>query len=344
MSYEKEYCLIETGHSFKTANGTSSFTRGRYIPYNMLSDFCKECDNYSVFRSAYRYSDNNITSDSVLYGDLYLDFDDASDFNKVRMDAITAISYFKVVYHIVEDSLKIWFSGKKGVHIVVPAKTLGITPHQSLNRVFKYIANSVRSFTPNKTVDTQIYDNKRLFRVPNTIHEESGLYKIPITIKELKELDIANIRNMAVAPRFIYSNDILTVNPFAQQQFNRIINEYYRYNKSNKTNGDRRYARLLDFTPPCVQSILDNGADKGQRNVTIACLAGFYKSSGKSLNETIELISEWNSRNIEPIGDIELKKTTRSIFNGDKLFGCSTLKTISICTPSQCKLCRKGTR
>ena len=71
------------------------------------------------------------------------------------------------------------------------------------NCIYKYIANFAKGFTPNKTVDTQIYDNKRLFRIPNTRHEKSGLYKIPITLNELQTLSIDQIREMAVKQRVI---------------------------------------------------------------------------------------------------------------------------------------------
>ena len=104
---------------------------------------------------------------------------------------------------------------------------------------------------------------------------------------------------------------------------------------------DKRSHKTITFIPPCIQNILDNGAQEGERNITIACLAGFYKSYGKSLNETIDAITDWNSRNIAPTGQNELNKTVRSIFNGDKLFGCSTLKLLSVCQENNCRLSKK---
>lgn len=339
MSLVSECYLIEVGHGFETREGKKGFTRGRYIPYGALPIFCEECNRRSVFCSAYRYSSTEIGK-CDLYGNLYLDFDDVNDFEKVRADALVAVSYLKVVYHIVEDYLRIYFSGNKGVHIIVPAEILGVEPMPLLNGVYKYIANSVKSFTKYKTVDTQIYDNKRMFRVANTIHEKSNLYKIPLTAQELKSLTHQQILSLAAQPRYIQVKEYHGTNVFAQQQFSRMVNEYYLFDKENRK--DRRFKRLYDFTPPCIQAIIENGAEEGQRNITIACLAGFCKNSGKSLNEAIDFISDWNSRNTKPTGEQELRRTVRSIFNGEKIFGCSTLKTISVCTESQCKLSKKG--
>jgi hypothetical protein len=36
-----------------------------------------------------------------------------------------------------------------------------------------------------------------------------------------------------------------------------------------------------------------------------------------------------------------MKKTIKSIFMGEKLYGCSTLKLISVCDESRCKLAKK---
>lgn len=337
MNHAKECFLVEVGHGFET-NGERGFSRGSYIPYQTVRNFIKQYNSYSVFCSAYRYSNSDI-SKSVLYGDMYLDFDDINDFERVRKDALTALSYLKIVYHIEENQVQIFYSGNKGVHIIVPAEIYGLEPMPLLNGVYKTIALSVKAFTPNKTVDTQIYDNKRMFRIPNTIHEKSKLYKIPITSNELRNMSENDIKAMATQPRFIEFKPVLEVNHIAQQQFNRAVEEYYMLDKESKK--DRRHKSKYNFTPPCIQYILENGAEEGQRNITIACLTCFCKNSGKSLHETIDFISEWNDNNIKPTGEMEMKKTIKSMFNNHKDYGCSTLRLISQCTESQCKLSKK---
>ena len=337
MSSEKECYLVEVGYGFEN-NGERGFSRGNYIPYRTISCFIKERNRYSTFCSAYRYNCSDIAK-SDLYGDLYLDFDDAKEFEHVRKDALTTLSYFKICYHIPEEQVRIYFSGSKGIHLVVPAEILGIQPMPLLNGVFKYIALSAKTYSPYKTIDTQIYDNKRLFRIPNTIHEKSRLYKIPITANELRTFTEEQIKELAKQPRDLQVSKCYTTNNMAQKQFQKDIEEYMALDKESRK--DKRFKAKLNFTPPCIQYILENGAQEGQRNITIACLTGFYKSYGKTLNETIELISEWNERNTKPTGQQELKTTVRSMFSGDKLYGCSTLKLMSQCDEKNCKLSKK---
>lgn len=336
MNQRKENYLVEIGHGFEI-DGERGFKRGDYIPYQTVNLFIKKCNKRSVFTSIYRYQTADVDK-STLYGDMYLDFDDIDNFEHVRNDAITALSYLKICYHITEDEVQIYYSGNKGIHIIIPAEIFDIEPITSLNGVFKTIASSIKTYTKYKTIDTQIYDNKRLFRIPNTIHEKSNLYKIPITIQELRTLSESGIKSMAMHER-IFPKQQYRTNPVAARQFKKDIEEFYLLEKELKK--DKRFKTVYNFTPPCIQHILDNGAKEGERNITIACLTGFCKNSGKSLNETIDFITEWNSNNIKPTGEREMQKTIRSIFMGDKIFGCSTLKTISVCNENTCKLSKK---
>ena len=105
MCIAEECYLIETGFGFED-NGERGFSRGHYIPYRTISGFIEKHNRYSVFSSAYRYSTTDIAK-SDLYGDLYLDFDNINDFEKVRKDALTALSYLKIVYHIDENQIRL---------------------------------------------------------------------------------------------------------------------------------------------------------------------------------------------------------------------------------------------
>jgi hypothetical protein len=329
--------LVEVGYGYEL-NGEHLFKRNDYIPYRTLNLFTNQRNMYSAFCTAYRYNTKDVSM-AELYGDLYFDFDDIDSFEKVRADAITTLSYLKIVFGITENDVRLYFSGNKGLHIIVPAELLGVEPNKSLNGIYKTIANAIKSFTANKTLDTKIYDNKRLFRIPNTLHEKSNLYKIPITPEELKKLSEFEIKSMAASQRKI--NDIKTVmkSNKANKEYLRFIDEYNRLDKEMRANASRQGKKSYTFVPPCIEHLLKDGAGEGSRNISIACLAGFYKGYGKSLDEAIELISDWNDKNIKPTGHNEMTKTVRSIYNSDKQYGCSTLQSISKCDP-ECKIAK----
>lgn len=326
--------IVEVGFEYEQ-NNQRMFTRNRYIPFGSLNEFVNARNFCSTFCSAFRYNTQDIDN-SLMYGDMYFDFDDVNNFENVRKDAIVVANMIEVIFLIKKEWIKIYFSGNKGIHFILPAEIMGVTPSAELNCIYKYIANLAKGFTPNKTLDTQIYDNKRLFRIPNTRHGKSGLYKIPITFEELRTLSIDQIRAMATTQRQM-EYPLYTELPNANRAYQKIIAEYLRHKEQEDKSRGNRFKKSFNFIPPCIQNILENGAQEGERNITIACLAGFYKSYGKTLDETIEIITEWNDNNVKPTGQNELIKTVKSIFNSQKQFGCATLQSLSVCN-NTCKV------
>lgn len=328
MPKEQECNIREVGFGYER-NNEYLFSRNRYIPDGAVNQFANERNQYSAFCSTFRYNTQDIDN-SLMYGDLYFDFDDVNNFENVRKDAIVVLSTIEIIFQIKKELVKIYFSGNKGIHLIIPAEILGVTPSAELNCIYKYIATMAKNFTPNKTLDTQIYDNKRLFRIPNTKHEKSQLYKIPITVDELRNLSIEQIRNMAMQQRNI-SYPVYSMIPNANRAYKKIVEEYSINKIKDAKSSNVRYKKKFNFIPPCIQHILQNGAQEGERNISIACLAGFYKAYGKTLDETIDIISDWNDCNSRPTGKNELVKTVKSIFNSEKQFGCATLQSLSIC-------------
>ncbi len=336
MSEPNPCNIVEIGYT--NNNAERSFTRNEYINYNQFFERIKSLSCLDTYCSAYLYNDEKVEN-ALLFGNLYLDFDDANDLNNAREDVIHTLSFFKIVYQIQPEKMKIYFSGHKGFHLIIPSEILGVQPRNDLNGVFKTIAEQVKTFSIHKTVDLKIYDNKRLFRVPNTINSHTGLYKIMITPDELIHLSEQQIKDLAKQPRNITLKDRPTYNPMAGNQYLKAIESYEKMLKEHNTmEKGFRYRKTLNVVPECIQNILENGAEEGSRNITIACLTSFYRESGKTLEEIIDLMTAWNSKNTKPTPNREMKATIKSIFYGSKTYGCTTLQTITHCNKSDCKL------
>lgn len=336
MCLEKDCYLIETGYWIDKAK--EIFKRNRIIPYRILNAIVRERKNTGVFNTVYRYNTENI-DEAYLYGDMYFDFDDKLTFETVREDALKTLSYLKVVFRIMPEECEIYFSGNKGVHIMAPAKILGIQPDKNLNKIFRLIAENVRKYTPNKTLDLVIYDNKRLFRIPASIHETTGLYKIPITADELRNLTHDEIKSLAEKPRYFKYPDPKS-NVYANARYKEIVKHYTEESTKKVT---VKHKRTLTCIPPCIEHLLEVGATDGNRNNSIAVIASFHKNSGVEMSEALERVSEWNSTlNSPPTKQNELDKTVRSIYNGSKSYGCTTLKQVSECREDKCPLKKKG--
>lgn len=342
MNEPNQCTIVEIGYTNNSTERT--FIRNEYIDYNRFFEHIKSLNCLDTYCSAYLYDNENV-EDANLYGNLYLDFDDANSLDNAREDAIHTLSFFKIVYQIQPDKIKIYFSGHKGFHLIIPSEILGIQPRKDLNGIFKTIAEQIKTFSIHKTVDLKIYDNKRLFRVPNTINSSTGLYKIMLTPDELINLTEQDIKNLAKQPRNLTLKDKPVYNPMAGNQYLKAIENYEKLAKefASREKGFR-YRKTLNVVPECIQNILENGAEEGSRNITIACLTSFYRESGKTFEEIVDLMTEWNSKNAKPTPNREMKATIKSIFYGNKTYGCSTLQTITHCNKSDCKLIKTKTQ
>ena len=80
--------------------------------------------------------------------------------------------------------------------IEIPSKLFGIVPSKDLPRLHKEIVK--RIIPAGIQVDTMIYQRRGLLRIPNTINKKSNLYKISIQVDELNNLNINEIKEIAI--------------------------------------------------------------------------------------------------------------------------------------------------
>ena len=318
---------------------SKQFKRGIIIPSSLSVRYLTQTYGITgIFKSTFDY-DNHDQDNSLLLGDMYLDFDNKENFELVREDALYALAYIKIVFGIDNKFINIYYSGNKGVHITINKHMLGVEPNKNLNYIFKSIATKINTFAKNNTLDMQIYDNKRMFRVPNSKHEDSKLFKIPLTPEELRELPEHEIKALATKPRFFRTETILSCN--AADKFKWFVSNYEKILEIKLTS-NKSTKSVLKYTPPCIEYILENGANSGERNNTLAILASFYNSKGLEIKETIKILQEWNSRLPDPLHDREVIATTFSMYRSGKSFGCSTIKRIYSECNKTCKFFKEG--
>ena len=317
------------------ADKHNNFVRNIYIKKTEFYGFKKRHGNVGLFTSAYAYNVRN-PAKAYLIGSLYLDLDDENNFGHIREDALLAIAFFENICGIYREDINIYFSGKKGIHITVPDTVFGFKPDKGLNKIFKSIASDISLMTNHGTVDTRIYDNRRLFRVPGSIHQETGLYKTPIMFDELNSLSRGEILRLAERPRLLKSKQ-----PGQSPEYSKQANGIYlRYaDKINqKENTDTlRQKHYISWSPPCVKMLYKRHTGRGERNNTVAMLAGHFRARGFHLTRTIEILAEWNSKYCAPpLTGKEIEKTVRSLYHSHKNYGCSTFQALELCDPA-CK-------
>lgn len=331
MSLDAEFQWVEVGAEDKTA--PQGFVRNKMMHASDLLAWRDRYNNTGVFATAYRYRTQDKKGD--LFGNLYFDLDGTS-YEAVKADAIRLTIILEALFGIKPEDLLIFFSGNKGIHIIVPAAVLGIQPHPHLNEIFKFIASTLAGQLPNGTLDTKVYDRVRLFRLPNSKHTKSGLYKVPLSYDELLYCSADRIRQIASEPRD-WKVSRPTYRTRAAVVYQNYVKQWEASKLAQKFNRQRGH-RQLDFTPPCVKHLILNGAVEGARNQTAAVLANHYKQRGYSEEHTIETLRRWNEKRVSPpMDDRELVTTVRSIYARDYYYGCTTLERLAPCDKVNCR-------
>lgn len=220
---------------------------------------------------------------------LYWDLDCKEDFEKVRESAKLLVRFLEDNGY--GDGIEVYFSGNKGVHVFLHTENK-FTPAQTKQICYNV---AVEAGVSHDVFDTSVYNVNRIFRVPLTKHQSSGLYKIPLEPEAVDSMSEEDIRKLAKKP-IDFEYEIAEVD--AQDlldQFGQI--------KEIKVNNvvDMEEVRKLygsDFNPMdcppdkrrCIY-VLENGYfGSGERENATIRLAAYYNAHDKSREEARDLI------------------------------------------------------
>lgn len=198
--------------------------------------------------------DSRTLSKAQSISSLYFDLDSSEKKEQPPQlaldDSRKLFSY--LVTQVPEDAIRIYFSGKKGFHIECEAVALGVGPSADLADTFRFIANDMKDKLEIETIDFQCYDPRRMWRIPNTKHQGTGLFKIELTSDELFGLDLKRMQDLARSPREQHVPD---------QVFSLKANEWFRefaYKKQESTiTPEERIARFMKHGSGIARKVED---------------------------------------------------------------------------------------
>jgi hypothetical protein len=231
-------------------------------------------------------------------------------------------------WQIDPNAIQIYFSGAKGFHLMLDTRVFGkILPSKNLPLIFDSLRRHLALEIPEPfrdTVDLAIKDRVRLLRLPNTIHERSKLYKVILSLDELRCLSPAEIRKCARTLRtltltdetgFLSTADVIE-NPAACHLFQRIRRQLKRLARKPFDYRFRRPADLAQLTFPCaaLQTIWESHIEPGYRNNCAIRLASELRLLGLSEDEANDKLFEWNERNGVELPADELRSVVRSAY------------------------------
>lgn len=274
-----------------------------------------EIDYYtSIFRynqAHYDYWKKNKTLSGikdVLTNKVLFDFDNEENPEVARQDAITLVTRL-LSKGIAADNIQIAFSGLKGFSVSIDT-TETLSPEEFKNITFG-LAEDLSTF------DTSLIDAQRLIRVVGTRHQKTGLYKFPLSVTQLTEYSIEQIKELASnidnidndvmagwGNEVILPESILSLKKTVEKEKPKVEKVDHNLDLSLKPKwlSEAKYALQQGFF------------EEGERNTACMILASTYKNQGfpkeityRILKGTLELRS--NRLGIDGYDKDELWKT-----------------------------------
>jgi len=185
-----------------------------FIDIKDMETFRNKHNNTGLYTSIWRYNSTDIDT-AIRLSSLYFDID-STLFADAQKDAILLYEYLKK--YIPQDSILIYFTGKKGFHIECEAIALGINPSNNLPNIFRYIAETMKKKLDLKCLDFSVYDSRRMWRLEGSKHQDTDLYKNLLSV-DLLYSDYESIKKYCL---------IRQSNIVAEQAFNADANEWFR--------------------------------------------------------------------------------------------------------------------
>lgn len=302
-----------------------TFRRGIWQPEEQVPAWAARTGPTGLYTTIWRYERPDPRS--KLVADFYADFD--GEWEQVRQNALDVIRVLHRLYQYPIEQVRLYFSGAKGIHLQLPADAIGTNePRRDWPEKYRYAAERLRFYAP--TMDLKVYEGRRLWRLPGSRHEKTGLYKIPITYQELRDLSLHQIQELARSPRS------LSYPPLRVAE----LGPAFWAPRKQTRHMVRPKRPSLDFLPPCVRDLQDRQTPAGERHNTLVVLASYCVARGYDLDEAMGYLRRWNRhRCVPPLPDTELTYQVQDVYaRGGYTFGCERLAALGECLPIRCPL------
>ncbi|MGD2092368.1 MAG: hypothetical protein PVH61_39740 [Candidatus Aminicenantes bacterium] len=324
--------------------------RNRIVPVKHVPSFLQRYRNYECYttyllftESIRQYLENQKSngackvSVSCYQGKAnacYLPIDiDSKDLLRAQYTARNMIKFLCSELGANSKSVLAYFSGSAGFHLMIDKRIFGkVEPSENLHVTFSILREKLaeKSHADKDTVDFSIKDKMRLWRVPCTINQKSGLYKIQLTLEEVFALSPDQIKRKAKNPQLLFYTDragLIPVGTFikphpkakflyeeaveiTKKRTSAVNITIINYEKRNE-----EIHKINDTFCKAEQFMAANSIPKGFRNNTAMRLVSKLRRKGLIWEKAEEFIIKWNFDCNIRLPGYELMSIVRSVYS-----------------------------
>jgi len=272
-------------------------------------------DGEPLYRSMYLYDEKALEyiedkgSLKGFFGErgidnVLIDIDKKDNSNELTLQTLQSIVLDLEDAGIAHESLQAYFSGS-GYHLVITNEVFDFKPSEDLHF---YVKETMVNLFPD--VDTSIYMRTGMYRVQHSLNKKTDLYKIPLTMAEVFNASVEEILKKAKEQRMNFPYRLLQGNG---ELNDKIVSSIPRVHENRKVNEPSNVV-------PCVQTMLNNGAQQGQRHNNMLRIVSHLKRHGIPSHFAKVILLDWNNNSLD---EREIIEQVESIYNYGYKYGCN---------------------
>lgn len=338
---------------FKYVDAWYSDAKGKNAPWKRIERSevkafqQEEAVNFNAFTTVQSFAEPKKVNGEAFLAPLYFDLDNEDDPSVSQEDAVKLVDFFLNELDLKESDIWAYFSGSKGFHILINSESLAIEPRNDLHKIFKHIAGYLIHRLDLSSLDLVVYTEKRMLRLPNSVHQKTRLYKIELSHNELKTLTLDEIRKLAEQPRRDEETLFSSQERKKQSAVRREASNFFRNKQdeyieaaatANTQYEQEDYVFGKDDEPQAVKDLLEKGwSEEGGRNQATVQLACYFKDAGYKKQEALDVLEEWVVSHTSAKGSYQKQQrvaNTRSvvdaIYSEDNEYRFSTAAILSV--------------
>jgi KaiC/GvpD/RAD55 family RecA-like ATPase len=291
--------------------------RGRLIPYAELISYLDA--NKPLYRSTYIYNADavktqNETKKATLanyFGvrsidNILVDIDRDNNTDEHTLNKLIGVIHELLDMGVPETAMRPYFSGS-GYHLLLHGDLFGFPESDELPYMVKETMKSIL-----KHIDYSIYMRSGIYRVAHTLNQKTGLYKIPLSLSEVFNLDYKHIHALAKHPRYDFPYDDHAFEADGELA-DRVVTTVEQVRSYKAVNEPTAMAT-------CVHKLFSAGPVEGKRHNTILRIASHFKRHGIPSDATKASLLHWNQNQLneqDVIGKVE------NVYNAGYKYGCN---------------------
>ncbi len=177
--YYSKFTHVEIGRYFPDEDKIRR-VKPTLIPWDDIYKFSNKHDDLGIYHSIRHYDIEKGGLDGPSLAPLHFDIDNKENPEVALRDTRELTTHLIETIKVPAAAISVYFSGMKGYHVLVNPLAIRLNlVHENSASIFRFLAEQFAERLNLTSLDYQVYDMRRMWRLAGSRHQKTGLYKTP---------------------------------------------------------------------------------------------------------------------------------------------------------------------